>query len=87
MRILLVLLTHAPALAAPPLDIQTVTSKKGIAAWLVEDHSIPVLSIDFALQARALRRIRLINKAAPACWPTRWMRRRQIRRARFSTAA
>ena len=37
-----------PALAAPPLDIQTVTSKKGITAWLVEDHSIPVLSIDFA---------------------------------------
>lgn len=31
----------------PALDIQIVTSKKGIKAWLVEDHSIPVLAMNF----------------------------------------
>ena len=29
------------------LDIKEVTSPGGIKAWLVEDHSIPVLAIDF----------------------------------------
>lgn len=32
------------------IDIQEVTSESGITAWLVEDHSIPVLSIDFAFK-------------------------------------
>ncbi len=30
------------------LDIQEVTSEGGIKAWLVEDHSVPVIAIEFA---------------------------------------
>ncbi|HBR67757.1 MAG TPA: hypothetical protein DEA55_00075, partial [Rhodospirillaceae bacterium] len=30
------------------LDIKEVTSPGGIKAWLVEDHSIPVISLEFA---------------------------------------
>ncbi|WP_254633810.1 pitrilysin family protein [Mesorhizobium sp. GbtcB19] len=37
-----------PALAArAEMNIQEVKSKKGIAAWLVEDHSIPLISVRF----------------------------------------
>lgn len=44
------LLAH-PALARDKfLDIQEVKSPSGITAWLVEDHSIPVLSMDFAFR-------------------------------------
>jgi len=32
------------------LDIQSVISKNGIKAWLVEDHSVPVISISFAIK-------------------------------------
>ena len=32
------------------LDIQKVTSPGGIEAWLVEDHTVPVLSIQFAFR-------------------------------------
>ncbi len=41
----LLLLTASPADA---MKIQKVTSKKGIEAWLVEDHSRPILSMQFA---------------------------------------
>lgn len=41
------LLTLA-VLPANAMKIQKVTSKKGIDAWLVEDHSRPILSINFA---------------------------------------
>lgn len=38
-----------PALAAEPvLDIQEVQSENGLKAWLVEDHSIPVIALQFA---------------------------------------
>ena len=30
------------------LDIQEVVSDKGITAWLVEDHSVPVISFQFS---------------------------------------
>ena len=30
------------------MQIQKVVSKKGIEAWLVEDHSRPILSLQFA---------------------------------------
>lgn len=40
------LLVSFPVQAAI-LDIQTVTSPKGITAWLVEDHSVPVVSLRF----------------------------------------
>lgn len=32
------------------LDIQEVTSPGGITAWLVEDHSLPVLSLEFSFR-------------------------------------
>ncbi len=52
MRILCValLLLSIPASTsahAGILDIQTVTSTKGVSAWLVEDHSVPVISLRF----------------------------------------
>ncbi len=43
---LTLLLTTAPW--ANAMQIQKVTSKKGIEAWLVEDHSRPILSLQFA---------------------------------------
>ncbi|RWM05785.1 MAG: insulinase family protein [Mesorhizobium sp.] len=37
-----------PALAAhAEMNIQEVTSKKGVTAWLVEDHSIPLVAVRF----------------------------------------
>ena len=38
------------ALPANAMKIQKVTSKKGIEAWLVEDHSRPILSIQLAFE-------------------------------------
>jgi len=32
------------------LDIQQVTSPGGITAWLVEDHSVPVIALDFSFK-------------------------------------
>lgn len=47
-----ILFMAAPALAQPPkdrfLDIQEITSPGGIKAWLVEDHNVPVISVQFA---------------------------------------
>ncbi|WP_095202551.1 M16 family metallopeptidase [Mesorhizobium carmichaelinearum] len=37
-----------PALAARAMDIQQVTSPKGITAWLVEDYSVPIVAVRFA---------------------------------------
>ncbi len=42
----ILLLVSTPA-SAGILDIQTVKSAKGISAWLVEDHSVPVISVRF----------------------------------------
>jgi zinc protease len=42
----LILFVAAPAQAAI-LDIQQVTSPNGIKAWLVEDHTVPVISLRF----------------------------------------
>ncbi len=41
------------ALPASAMKIQKVTSKKGIEAWLVEDHSRPMLSIQYAFSGGA----------------------------------
>ena len=41
-----VMLAAAPAAAA--VKIQTVTSDKGITAWLVEDYAVPLVTIRFA---------------------------------------
>lgn len=40
------LLCPSPVRAAI-LDIKTVTSEKGVTAWLVEDHSVPIVSLKF----------------------------------------
>jgi zinc protease len=40
----------APLTAASAMKIQEVTSKKGIKAWLVEDRTRPILSLQFAFQ-------------------------------------
>ncbi len=40
-------------LPANAMQIQKVTSKKGIVAWLVEDHSRPILSLQFAFSGGA----------------------------------
>lgn len=38
------------------LDIQEITSKGGITAWLVEDHSLPIISLQFSFKgAGAIR--------------------------------
>ena len=36
--------------ASGVLDIQSVRTSSGVEVWLVEDHSVPVISIDFAFQ-------------------------------------
>ncbi|MGB4057004.1 MAG: pitrilysin family protein [Alphaproteobacteria bacterium] len=49
--ILTLILYTTPALAADKLlNIQEVTSAKGIKAWLVEDHSVPVIAMEFGFR-------------------------------------
>ena len=49
--LLLVLVATIPAHARESvLDIKQVTSPGGITAWLVEDHSVPVLAVSFAFK-------------------------------------
>ncbi len=51
LSILFILPLAPPAQAADTvLDIKEVTSPGGITAWLVEDHSIPIIAIDFAFR-------------------------------------
>ena len=38
----------------PVLDVQVVKSASGIGAWLVEDHSVPVISISFSFEGGLL---------------------------------
>jgi zinc protease len=47
----LLLLAVAPALAAT--KVQAVTSPGGITAWLVEDHSLPVVTLDVSFRGGA----------------------------------
>lgn len=46
--LLAALLLLVPALPARAVEVQQVTSPGGITAWLVEDHSNPILSLDLA---------------------------------------
>lgn len=56
MRYLIALLAlvafSAPAMAAKSkvLDVQEIKTASGIEAWLVEDHSIPVISVNFSFE-------------------------------------
>lgn len=47
---LFVSLLFGAVLPASAMQIQKVVSKKGIEAWLVEDHSRPILSLQFAFK-------------------------------------
>ncbi|MDR0252729.1 MAG: insulinase family protein [Brucellaceae bacterium] len=49
---LFALLTTLPAYA---LDIQEVTSPKGIKAWLVEDSSVPLISVRFSFKGGSVQ--------------------------------
>lgn len=45
---LLILLPPAPALAeTPPLDVKIITMENGIEAWLVEDDTLPLVTMKF----------------------------------------
>lgn len=46
-------LTVLAALPARAIDIQEVTSPGGIAAWLVEDHTIPFVAVEIAFRGGA----------------------------------
>ncbi|MGQ0526518.1 MAG: M16 family metallopeptidase [Alphaproteobacteria bacterium] len=47
---MLLLFCAGTAQAKPILDIQEVKSPGGITAWLVEDHSVPVIALQFAFR-------------------------------------
>ncbi|MGX5735496.1 M16 family metallopeptidase [Bosea thiooxidans] len=46
-----------PALntAGPAITVQTVRSPGGVEAWLVEEHSLPLIAVDFAFDGGATR--------------------------------
>ena len=46
----LVAVIAAPVFGARAVEIQDVRSQGGITAWLVEDHSVPVVSMSFAFR-------------------------------------
>ena len=50
---LAVLLIFATPSAALAVDIESVVSPGGIEAWLVEDHSNPIISVEFAFRGGA----------------------------------
>ena len=51
--LLTVVLCLAAAPAALALDIERVVSPGGIEAWLVEDHTVPVISVEFSFAGGA----------------------------------
>jgi len=52
-HVLSLIFVFALALPASATDIQKVTSQSGITAWLVEEHSIPIVSIDILFRGGA----------------------------------
>ena len=38
----------ATSLAGPSVPVQKVRSSAGVEAWLVEEHSLPLIAVDFA---------------------------------------
>jgi zinc protease len=51
LALLFMMMIVPPAMAREKvLDIKEVTSEKGIKAWLVEDHSVPVIAFQFAFK-------------------------------------
>jgi zinc protease len=53
LRVLLVLVGLAVALPAGAVDVKSVRSPGGIEAWLVEDHTLPVVSMEVAFRGGA----------------------------------
>ena len=41
----------AASLSASAIEIQEVTSPKGIKAWLVEEHALPLIAMNFSFGA------------------------------------
>ncbi|MCA0419345.1 MAG: insulinase family protein, partial [Proteobacteria bacterium] len=41
--------------AGPAIAVQTVRSPRGVEAWLVEEHSLPLIAVDFAFDGGASR--------------------------------
>jgi zinc protease len=55
-RILALALAFALSVSAAwAVDVKRVVSPGGIEAWLVQDHSVPLVSVDFAFRAGAAR--------------------------------
>ena len=46
--LLVVLVAASPVLAA--VKVQSVTSPKGVTAWLVEDYSVPIVTVRFSFR-------------------------------------
>ncbi|WP_051011679.1 M16 family metallopeptidase [Nitratireductor pacificus] len=49
----LIVVLALPARAA--VEIQDVTSQKGVTAWLVEDHSLPIITFQFSFKGGAVQ--------------------------------
>ncbi len=45
----------ASTIAGPAVAVQKVRSSAGIEAWLVEEHSLPLIAVDFAFDGGATR--------------------------------
>ncbi len=45
----------ATSLAGPSVPVQKVRSPAGVEAWLVEEHSLPLIAVDFAFDGGATR--------------------------------
>ena len=50
---LAVLILVLPASTALAVEVQRVISPGGVEAWLVEDHSNPIISVQFAFRGSA----------------------------------
>ena len=48
--LLALVIAATPVAAKPFLNIQEVTSPGGITAWLVEDHTLPIISLQFSFK-------------------------------------
>ena len=49
--LLTMFLAHAPV--AHAINVQKIVSPRGITAWLVEDHSNPIITVSFAFRGAA----------------------------------
>ena len=45
--------SHAAISPAHAVEVQRVISPDGIEAWLVEDHTVPIIAVNFAFEGGA----------------------------------